>query len=146
MLKGTTFAHQLATAVVFTSPLTHWADKPSNYLRSSAKDVLVSIPPTWDETRVLPPSKIGEVAVLARRNGDTWFLGVLNGKAEKSFDIALSFLDEGPFAAIILSDNLDKADAIERSEKEVRAGETIHVKLRPGGGCVARFEPARKEI
>ena len=72
----TTWAHQIATAAVFTAPLLTYGAHPQRMLDSPAGDMIKSIPPTWDETIVLPPSAIGEVAVMARRKGDTWFLAV----------------------------------------------------------------------
>ena len=59
MLKGTTFALQLATAVCYTSPVMLYADKPALYLKSPAVDVFKAIPSVWDETRVLAGSAIG---------------------------------------------------------------------------------------
>lgn len=38
------------------------------------------VPVVWDETKVLPESRIGKLAALVRRSGDTWYLSVLNGE------------------------------------------------------------------
>jgi len=40
----------------------------------------MGIPECWDETRVLPPSEIGQVVVFARRKGKEWYLAVLCAK------------------------------------------------------------------
>ena len=53
-LKGTTAALQLASTIVFTSPLMHWADHWKYYLESNALEVIKAIPSVWDETKVLP--------------------------------------------------------------------------------------------
>ncbi|HLP77073.1 MAG TPA: glycoside hydrolase family 97 catalytic domain-containing protein, partial [Candidatus Paceibacterota bacterium] len=77
-LRGYTWAHELAQAVVFTSPFLCYADHPTNYLSNPAVDVMKAIPATWDETIVLPGSEIGKCAAFARRSGKDWFIGVLN--------------------------------------------------------------------
>jgi len=41
-------------------------------------DLIKSLPSDWDETIVLPPSEIGEVAAFARRSGEAWFIAILN--------------------------------------------------------------------
>lgn len=60
-------------------------------LDNPAVKLLKQIPATWDETVVLPSSRIGEVAAFARRSGKTWFLAVLNGQNEHSLQFPLSF-------------------------------------------------------
>ena len=64
-------------------------------LDNPAVKLLKQIPATWDETVVLPSSRIGEVAAFARRSGKTWFLAVLNGQNEHSLQFPLSFLGDG---------------------------------------------------
>uniref|UniRef100_A0A7S1P049 Glycosyl-hydrolase 97 C-terminal oligomerisation domain-containing protein n=1 Tax=Vitrella brassicaformis TaxID=1169539 RepID=A0A7S1P049_9ALVE len=58
-------------------------------------DVIAAIPTTWDETRALPPSVIGTLTVLARRKGDTWYIGIVSGVAQTRTikSIPLDFLD-----------------------------------------------------
>ncbi len=141
MLKGTTFALQLASAVCFTSPVMHYADKPELYLRSPAGDVMKAIPSTWDETRVLKDSKIGDLAVLARRKGKTWFVGIINGAGKRTYELDLSFLGAGKYQAVQLEDDPDRPDALMRSKKTLSAGQVISVDMNAGGGFVAMFSP-----
>lgn len=64
----TTFAHQLATVILFTSPMQVIAEHPEVLLTDPATapalDLLTQIPAVWDETVVLEPSAIGELAML----------------------------------------------------------------------------------
>ena len=64
--RETSWAHQVATAAVMTSPLLVYAAHPRNILANPSVDMIKSIPSVWDETIVLPPSEIGEIAVFAR--------------------------------------------------------------------------------
>lgn len=95
----TSNAHELALAVLFESSLLHWADKPESYLVQPAqvKDFMSGIPTVWDETRLLSGYP-GESVVMARRNGDTWYIAGINGKDEPqvlTFDT--SFLPKGRY-------------------------------------------------
>jgi len=141
MLKGTTFALQLASAICFTSPVMHWADQPEIYRKSGALDVIKAIPAVWDETRVLPGSEIGELAVMARRKGDIWFVGIINGSASeaKSYQLDLSFLGTASYEAKLLGDDPYRPDAFVRQTKNVSAKDSVQVKLNPGGGFVGMF-------
>jgi alpha-glucosidase len=137
----TTWAHQIATAAVFTAPLLTYGAHPQKMLDHPARDMIKSIPSTWDETRVLPPSSIGEVAVMARRKGDTWFLAVINGPEARSFDVPLSFLGEGKRRALLVRDH-ESQDTAVQVQRDAPAGssDTMKLQLRPGGGFIARFD------
>ncbi len=76
----TTNAHELALSVVFHSGVLHFADKPESYLEQPdfVQAFLKNVPVTWDETVVLEGDPASHV-VLARRKGDVWYLGGING-------------------------------------------------------------------
>ena len=140
-LKGTTFALQLATAVCYTSPVMFYADRPELYLESPAVDVFKAIPSVWDETRVLAGSAIGDLAVLARRRGDVWFVGIINGGAQRPYELNLSFLGNGRYAAVLLADNPARPDSLVRTETVVQSSSSLPVRMNAGGGFVAMFAP-----
>ena len=135
----TTFAHQIATPVVFTAPLQTYAAHPQKLLTSPAADVIRQIPPVWDQTIVLPPSEIGEVAVFARRFEGKWFLAVLNGPEARQLSVPLAFLGSGKFTATLVRD--DKTPETMRVEKDVplSAKDAVTIDLPAGGGFVAVF-------
>ena len=116
-LRGYTWAHELAQAIVFTSPFLCYADHPTNYLNNPALDVMKAIPSVWDETVVLPGSEIGKCAAFARRSGKTWFIGVINGGETTTLDFPLDFLGRGKFQMTQLGDAPDRGDAWQRDEK-----------------------------
>jgi alpha-glucosidase len=134
----TTWANQIASLAIFDSPLLTIAANPQTILTNPAVEIIKSIPATWDETIVLPPSEIGELAAYARRKGDTWFLAVMNGPSEKRIAIPLSFLPAGNFEAAIVRDGGESASL--KIEKETVTGDkTFSLELNSGGGFVARF-------
>lgn len=141
----TTYAHQLATLVLFTSPMQVIAEHPDLLLHDSklqpALDVLKAVPPVWDETRVLEPSKIGALAIMARRTGATWFLAAVNGGKQTVTleNLDLSFLGTGSYNGVFLSS--DSPAQFTRSEHQaVTATTPLSVPLAVGDGFVARFE------
>jgi len=146
---ATTWTHQLATLVQFTSPLQVIAEHPDKLLRDPATqpalDVLKAIPSAWDETRVLPPSRIGELSVIARRKGADWFLSVLTGAGAAELEkIDLAFLGAGEFAAVELT-SPERTKFARREVPAVSARTPWRAKLAEGDGLVVWFKrlPAR---
>ena len=137
--RETTIAHQIATAVIFTSPLLVFGGHPQSFLDSPAVDIIRNIPATWDETIVLPPSEIGEVAVLARRKGRDWYVAAINGADTHEVRITPSFLGSGQFTAIVASDVLDAGKVDVTRGVAVSASTPILFRMRAGGGFVARL-------
>jgi alpha-glucosidase len=137
--KETSWTHQIATLVVFTSPVMVYGANPASVLENPARDLIRSIPSVWDETRVIPPSAVGELAVFARRRGDRWFVGVLNGPGQRTVALDLGFLGKGKYRALLARDKGEDGAAIELEERDVTRGDTLPLSLRPGGGFVGRF-------
>lgn len=140
--KETSLAHQVASAAILTSPLLVYGAHPASLLASPAADMIRSIPSVWDETIVLPPSEIGEAAVFARRSGQRWFIAAMNGPAARTIKVNLEFLKQGA-DALIVRDRLDDAAAMEVESRKVRAGETLQIPARAGGGFVVRLSALR---
>lgn len=134
-----TRCHQLGMYVVYESPLQMLADSPSNYYREEkCMEFLSQVPVVWDETRVLKAS-VGEYVVVARRSGDTWFIGGMVGKKGQTFDINLDFI-KGIKTLTSWEDgvNVDiQARDFARRTKKVKQGDVITVKMYDGGGYAA---------
>ena len=137
---ATSWAHQLATVVQFTSPLQVLAEDPEMLLHDPATqpalDVLKAIPTVWDETRVLPPSRIGELSIIARRSGTQWFLAILNGRSEATAikGLALTFLGSGGYHAVQLTS--PDAHRFARREFAVTRSTPLDFSLAAGDGAV----------
>lgn len=140
---ATTWAHQLATVITTSSPLMVIAENPEMLLRDPAAkpalDVLKAIPTTWDETRVLPQSRIGELAILARRKGDDWFLAILAGDKPASLaKLDLSFLGNAPYQATMITSPSQKE--LTRTEWQTDKDTTpLPALLAPNDGAVIWF-------
>ncbi len=138
-LLGYTWPREIAQAIVFTSPFLCYADHPDNYLKNPALDIIKAIPSTWDETIVLSDSEIGKCAAFARRSGDTWFIGLLNGSEKKTIDISLSFLTGGKYTLNAYEDDPDRGDAIIKKVSTVSKSDHIKLSIRGAGGFVAKL-------
>ncbi|MDP4274377.1 MAG: glycoside hydrolase family 88 protein [Bacteroidota bacterium] len=140
--KNTTWAHQVASAAILSAPLLTYAANPDHLLSNPAVEMIKSIPSTWDETRVLPSSGIGELAVYAQRKGNIWFLSVMNGNSPKTLKIPLSFLNaKTPSPAFVLKDDLSNRDTVSIENTIFSATDTLKIELLAGGGFIARFSP-----
>lgn len=136
---GTTMSLQLAAAIIYTSPIEHWMDSAEVYLKQPPEVVefIRTKPPVWDETRVLPGNKIGELAAFARRSGDRWWIGVLNGTdEEKTYEFALDFHGQSGARPAIRFEDTSRRDALSISKDPVNPGTRVSVKLAPRGGFV----------
>jgi alpha-glucosidase len=137
--KETSWAHQIASAAIFTSPLLIYGAHPKNILANPAVEIIKSIPSIWDETIALSQSEIGELAAFARRSGSIWFLAVMNGSSAKSIKIPLSFLSSGKYKAIVARDQLEEAAAIKIENTTASRSDVLTIDLRAGGGFIGRF-------
>lgn len=142
-LRGSTWSHELAMAVTFTSPLFCFSGRPEDYIASDAFDFLKTLPATWDETIVLPGSEIGEMAAIVRRKGNEWYIGVLNNNKVDKFNINLGFLGKGSYTMEKFEDVADKNDAWNHSKSKVTANNTLSLNLSKDGGSVMRFSPIK---
>nr|WP_321380091.1 glycoside hydrolase family 97 catalytic domain-containing protein [uncultured Bacteroides sp.] len=133
-----TWAHEFAQAIIYLSPITHFADQYKFYLESPMLDLFQAIPTTWDETKVLSCTNMGEVVAYARRKGDTWWIGAMNGATERNIKIPLDFLKKQTQATLIYDNELTNA-SIDRREQTLRPSDTLTIKIVPGGGFVARL-------
>jgi len=144
MSQGTR-CHQLAMYVVYESPLQMLCDSPSVYLKEpDMMDFLSRVPTVWDETRVLE-AKMGDDLVVARQNGDKWYLGAMTDWTAREVEVKLDFLADGKkWKAEIWQDGLNAsrwASDYSRSSITVSSGQTLKLTLAPGGGAVAIFTP-----
>lgn len=135
----TTWAHQIACLATFHSPILTIAAHPETVLKHPAADVIKSIRPVWDETVVLPDSRIGELSIFARRSGTMWMLAVMAAGEPREIRVPLSFLREGEYNATYVHDDDTRADAIRLETGRARTSDTVTIKLGRGGGFVGRF-------
>jgi alpha-glucosidase len=151
-------ASQLAKLVCIYSPwqFLFWYDRPqasdtreSGGVRSRNQIIEVpeltfidEIPTVWDDTRVIDGYP-GEFAVIARRSGNRWFIGALNGSRTRDFEIPLDFLTPGiKYEATLYYDNPD-AGTITRVGIErqiISSNDYINRRIKAGNGLAIIVE------
>jgi hypothetical protein len=138
-LKNTSAVFQMATAIVATSPFLCWPDHPEHYLSSPFLRLIQNLPVTWEETRVLPGSAIGKLAAFARRSGDDWFIGVLNGEEKRrELGLELNFISSRTYNATLFRDSHPFPRGVKANHQvQIRKGDRFDVELAPAGGFVA---------
>lgn len=145
MSQGTR-CHQLALYVLYESPFEMLCDNPTNYMKEpESLSFMATVPTTFSETVALD-GKVSEYAALARRKGDTWYVGAITNWNERELNLNLSFLGEGQFEAEIFQDGINadrEGTDYKRIVKRVSGNEKLKIKLAPGGGWVARIHPVK---
>jgi alpha-glucosidase len=142
--KETSWTHQIATAAIFTSPLLVYGANPQSLLDSPAVDLIKSLPGHWDETVVLPPSEIGELAAVARRSGDAWFIAILNGPTARSVSVDLGFLGAESCDALLARDVPGDPAAMRMERTTLSRTSKLTVDLRAAGGFLGRCSRGAK--
>jgi alpha-glucosidase len=136
---GTSLVHQIASMAIFNSSFMCLAADPQKLLNSPARKMVQALPVTWDETVVLPQSSIGELAIYARRKGETWYLASMNGHVPSQVPIKLSFLGNGTYKADLLNDQKDNPAGVEVQHRIVNSQDSIRIRMNAGGGFAGRF-------
>lgn len=145
MSQGTR-CHQLAMYVIFESPFNMLCDSPTNYEKEpECTQFIAEIPTVWDETVALD-GKVGEYAVLARRSGQEWYVGGLNGWRGRDVEIDLSFLPEGEYEVTTICDGYN-ADKIARDFRietsKADSSKSLKLRMANGGGFAVKLVPAK---
>lgn len=133
----TSYGHELALSVVFESGLQHFADRPSGYesLPAEPKNFLKDVPTSWDDTKLLDGYP-GERVIIARKKGNQWYIGGLNGKNEShTLTVKFDFLGKGSYNFQLIKDGNDSTSFSTEIIK-VRKGDALKIECLPRGGFV----------
>lgn len=135
----TTAAHELATALIFTSGLVCYADKPEflDSLPPEALAILRAAPARWDESRCLI-GEPGKAVVFARRAGSVWFIAGING-TDQPLPLELDLRAFRGFRRRLLVTE-GAQPRMEVAARFVIAGKQWTRELPPRGGFILKLE------
>ncbi|UCG50296.1 MAG: glycoside hydrolase family 97 C-terminal domain-containing protein [Phycisphaerales bacterium] len=103
------------------------------------KQFLKDVPAAWDDTRFLAGFP-GRYVVLARRQGDQWFIGCLSGHdTTHTLDLDLGFLGSDIYTAIIITDG-SELRKLEMRARNVMRSDRLQVTVQKYGGFVIQIE------
>jgi alpha-glucosidase len=134
----TTWAHQTALPVLFSSYIQHYSDHGAVYRDSIARDFLRALPSTWDDTRLVEadPSRY---ATIARRRDTDWYVGTIASASARTAVIPLSFLNSGTtYTAHIYMDGTSDND-IAYKVQSVTSTSVLNLPVRANGGAAIRL-------
>lgn len=126
----TSNGYSLATAVLFQNPIQNFAIAPNNLTDAPqyCLDFLRNVPTTWDETRFIEGYP-GKYVVLARRNGDKWYLAAINAMQEElKLNLDISFMTSTDVS--LYDDKKEEVQSV-----KVKNG-TYKCTIAPNGGLV----------
>jgi alpha-glucosidase len=143
-----TLAYELALYVVIYSPVQMAADLPEHYAGHPAMPFIREVVTDWEQTRVID-GEPGDFVAIARqeRGGERWFLGAIANEAGKEMSVKLDFLPAGKRYELILYADGPEAHwdtnptDMTVTRQEVAAGQTLNLRLAPGGGAAAVLKP-----
>ncbi|MGC9526576.1 MAG: glycoside hydrolase family 97 protein [Limnospira sp.] len=146
----TTLAQQLANLVILYSPVQMAADLPENYEGHPAFEFVERVPTDWDETRVIDGA-IADYIAIARRRGESWYLGSATDAEKRTLEIPLDFLEAGrTYVAHVFedgeeSDYQNNPQAYQINRYLMTGEDLLKANLAPGGGQAVILEPATPE-
>lgn len=143
-----TLAHELALYVVVYGPLQMMSDLPEHAEGQPGMQWVRDVAVDWEQSKVLD-GEPGDFVTIARqeRGGNRWFIGAITDENARTQSIDLSFLTEGTTYRMVTYGDAEDAHwdtnptAMEITENQVEAGQTIELQLAPGGGAAIMLEP-----
>ena len=134
----TTQAHELALAVIFLGGIQHFAEIPRGMAKvpEYVKQIMKEIPVSWDETKFIEGYP-GKEVIIARKSGDTWYIGGINGEMKKkNFTIDLSFIENEK--GILINDG-DNQRSFTKTEINLTISKSINIKMIENGGFLIKI-------
>lgn len=132
--RRTTEIFQLATAVLFQTPIQHFGMTPNNLQEypQFVIDFMKEIPTLWDETLYIDGYP-GKYVVLARRHAKKWYMAAINAEKEvKKMDVTLPMLAGKSIS--LYSDKKDRSPQF--NALKIKENGRIALTIEPGGGVI----------
>lgn len=136
-------AQQLALTVVYFSPLQaiFWYGQPNDYTNEAEIEFFTYVPTVWSETQYLA-GDIGQNISVARRHGQTWFVGSAAGPQDWRGQVKLDFLAKGQrYTATVYED--DGQGSLAKRTLTVKKGDAVACALKAAGGQAIMLEPVK---
>lgn len=133
-IRKTTDAFQLATSILYQSPVQHFGITPNNIQEEPEYVInfMKKIPTTWDETRFIDGYP-GKYCVMARRFGSKWYIGATNASNSlQSYTLSLPWLTGKEVT--VLFDHKDRSVGFKTAKIDKKG--LLKIELENLGGCV----------
>jgi alpha-glucosidase len=98
------------------------------------RDYMSTLPVNWDDVKFIDGYP-GKFIVLARRNGDKWYIAGINAeKTERIFTFNVPFVNKIP-NGILITDSANEKGLI---KKDIDLSKPVTTKIVPNGGFVIK--------
>jgi len=136
--RVTTNGFELALPILFQSGVQHYAEIPEvmtkqpDYVQQLMKD----IPVVWDDTKLIDGFP-GKYVVMARKTGNTWYIGAINGQdTAQTVTIDLSFANANN--GFVVVDGEDKR-SFKKEDLDLTKTPQITLAIAPRGGFLIKL-------
>jgi alpha-glucosidase len=139
------YASQLAKTVCIYSPwqFLYWYDTPGIIGDEPELAFFDNVPTVWDE-KIVIEGEIGKYGTIARRSGNEWYIGSINGGEQHKVTISLNFLKRGKrYVATVYSDdpNVDTRTHVKVDTITINRKSELIYNLKPNTGFAVRIVP-----
>lgn len=149
-------AAQMAKAIIIYSPwqFVYWYDRPFNSPHKtggagSAETLIVEdkstefyrhLPTIWNESNVLT-SELDKPLIVARRNGNDWYLGIINAGDKQEISIPFDFLKANKeYKANLYHQTANDLKKNHISIKTIDIKKSLQLLLEANSGCVIHIQ------
>jgi len=136
-----TAVHELATAMIYTSGIIHFADSKEVFdsLPAEVKDLLTDMPATWDNTESVM-AEPGKLIVLSRQKDSLSYIVGINGTdSERPVKLDLAKYAKGFSEVRVITEG--KEPLMEFDVKTYPITADWSHRLAPKGGFILQFIP-----
>lgn len=135
--RKTTDIFQIATAVLFQTPVQNFAIAPNNLtdVAPFVMEFMKKVPVEWDDVQYIDGYP-GKYVVLARRSGDTWYVAAINAEKEaKTLTLKLPMF-AGKKVKLYADHKKDRSPLLE--EVTVKKNGELKLTIQREGGVVVK--------
>jgi hypothetical protein len=133
--RRTSDVFALATAVMFQSPVQHFALAPNNLTDAPAWaiDFMKKVPTLWDEVKYIDGYP-GKYVIMARRHGDTWYVVGINAQKETlKVEVELPMFEQGDVVKLY-SDDEKLCGSL--TDLKIKKNRKVKIEIPCNGGIV----------
>jgi len=140
--RRTSAAFELATSVLFTSGIQHYAEIPQGMAKAPiyVRDFLKHVPAVWDDVKFIDGFP-GEYVVMARRAGKTWYVAGINADRQNPRKVKIDLKSLGVTKqGTLITDGIDFLGFKSETFPLEKLATSDEITMRPRGGFVLTFE------
>lgn len=115
-------------------------DTPTNYEKNPVSTAFIAeVPTVWDETKTIE-GEMGEYIIMARRQGETWYIGGLTNWTAREINIDVKTITGKSGTATIYEDGANaNKNGIDFTKRDEVVNSNIKIRMAPGGGFVIKI-------